>query len=201
LGDLDVRAVIAASYRLLDPPARLLLRRLGLSATPEWPAWVAGALTGGDVDRALETLADVHLVEVLGRDRVGQERFRLHGLVHDFAAERAAAEEPSRERDAALGRVLSGWLRRAGVADERLGRGASGLDLPLAPDDVAGPIAAAPREWFEVELTALTACVEQASRLGLVEVAGGLARRLAGFLALRARDAAGRPGRVRIPPG
>ncbi|WP_197289753.1 AfsR/SARP family transcriptional regulator [Saccharothrix sp. NRRL B-16348] len=191
LGDLDVRAVIATSYRLLDPPARLLLRRLGLSATPEWPAWVAGALVGGDVDRPLETLADVHLVEVLGRDRVGQERYRLHGLVHDFAAERAADEEPPEERDAALGRVLSGWLGRAGVADERLGhglQGAVGLGLPLAPDDVAGPIAAAPREWFEVELGALSACVEQAVRLGLAEVAGGLALRMVGFLALRTYD-------------
>ncbi|MFJ6675795.1 BTAD domain-containing putative transcriptional regulator [Actinosynnema sp. NPDC091369] len=193
LGDLDVRAVIAASYRLLDPPARVLLRRLGLSATPEWPAWVAGALLGGGarVDRLLETLADVHLVEVLGRDRVGQERFRLHGLVHDFAAERAAAEEPPEEREAAVGRVLAGWLGRAGVADERVGHGmqnAVGLDLPLAPDDVAGPIAAAPREWFEVEATALTACVEQACRLGLAEVAGGLALRMTGFLAVRTYD-------------
>jgi tetratricopeptide (TPR) repeat protein len=193
LGDLDVRAVIAASYRLLDPPARVLLRRLGLSATPEWPAWVAGALVGGGVrvDRLLETLADVHLVEVLGRDGVGQERFRLHGLVHDFAAERAAAEESPQERDAAVGRLLAGWLERAGVADERVGhgmQGAVGLGLPLAPDDVAGPIAAAPREWFEIEVPALTACVEQACRLGLAEVAGGLALRMTGFLALRTYD-------------
>jgi tetratricopeptide (TPR) repeat protein len=191
LGDLDVRAVIAASYRLLDPPARVLLRRLGLSATPEWPAWVAGALVGAPVERLLETLADVHLVEVLGRDEVGQERFRLHGLVHEFAAERVAAEEPAEERDAAVARVLSGWLERAGVADEGVGHGmqnAVGLDLPLAPADVAGPIAAAPREWFEIESTALTACVEQACRLGLAEVAGGLALRMTGFLAMRTYD-------------
>ncbi|QQQ74352.1 winged helix-turn-helix domain-containing protein [Saccharothrix sp. 6-C] len=186
LGDLDVRAVIAAGYRLLDPSARLLLRRLGLSATPEWPAWVAGALVGGDVDRSLETLADVHLVEVLGRDRVGQERFRLHGLVHDFAAERVAAEESSAERDAALGRVLGGWLVRAGVAEERLG-GRGGPDLP---DEAI----AAPREWFEVESGVLTACVDQASRLGFPEVARGLAACLAGFLALRAESGASRPG-------
>ncbi|PSL52825.1 DNA-binding SARP family transcriptional activator [Saccharothrix carnea] len=193
LGDLDVRAVIATSYGLLDPPARLLLRRLGLAATSEWPAWVAGALVGGDepVDRLLETLADVHLVEVLGRDRVGQERFRLHDLVYEFVAERVAEEEPPQEREAALRRVLSGWLGRAGVADERVGHGLQnvvGLDLPLAPDEVAGPIAAAPREWFEVELTTLIACVEQACRHGLAELAGGLALRLTGFLALRTYD-------------
>ncbi|MEV8441758.1 BTAD domain-containing putative transcriptional regulator [Actinosynnema sp. NPDC051121] len=191
LGDLDVRAVIAASYRLLDPPARVLLRRLGLSATPEWPAWVAGALVDAPVERLVETLADVHLVEVLGRDEVGQERFRLHGLVHEFAAERVVAEESAEERDAAVGRVLSGWLERAGVADEGVGHGmqnAVGLDLPLAPDDVAGPIAAAPREWFEIESTALTACVEQACRLGLAEIAGGLALRMTGFLAMRTYD-------------
>jgi DNA-binding SARP family transcriptional activator len=195
LGDLDVRASIATSYRLLDPPARLLLRRLGLLSAPDWPAWVVAELLGEDVvdrsDRLLETLVDVHLVEPLGADPVGQDRFRLHDLIADFAAERAAAEEPPADRDAALTRVLSGWFGLAAVADERIGhglQGAVGLPVPPVPRDAAGPAHDAPQQWFETELTALMATVEQAGELGAAEIAGGLALRMVGFLALRTYD-------------
>ncbi|MEV4536446.1 BTAD domain-containing putative transcriptional regulator [Asanoa sp. NPDC049518] len=195
LGDLDVRASIATSYDLLDPPARLLLRRLGLVAAPDWPAWVASALLGDDGDalsgRLLETLADVHLIEVLGPDAVGQDRFRLHDLIADFAAERAAAQEHPADRDAALTRVLSGWAALAAVADERLGhglQGAVGLPVPPVPRGAEGAARDAPQQWFETELTALLATVEQAATSDAAEILGGLAMRMVGFLVLRSYD-------------
>ncbi|MGH3941310.1 MAG: BTAD domain-containing putative transcriptional regulator [Pseudonocardiaceae bacterium] len=102
VGDLDVRASISLSYQALDPLLGRLFRRLGLIAAPDWPAWVAGELLGGPpidgepIDALLDRLADVHLIEALGRDAGGHSRYRLHDLVAAFARERVVIEdEPS----------------------------------------------------------------------------------------------------------
>lgn len=205
IGDLDVRASIATSYHLLAPAARLLLRRLGVAATTDWPAWFAaelldddGAVAGGVGDggalarRLLDVLAEVHLIEPLGLDAVGQQRYRLHDLIAAFAAERAAAEEKPAEVDAALARVLSGWAGLAGVADERAGHGmqsAAGLPVWPVPRDADNPARTSPREWFDVEWPGLVAAVQQAVDLGAAEIAAELALRLSGFLAMRTYDA------------
>jgi len=57
---------------------------LSLLATADWPEWVAQALLDVTPVRArklLDQLTDVHLVEPLGLDAVGQRRYRLHELV------------------------------------------------------------------------------------------------------------------------
>ncbi|HCT75940.1 MAG TPA: SARP family transcriptional regulator, partial [Micromonosporaceae bacterium] len=191
VGDLDVRASIALSYRSLSPDLRRLFRRLGLVSAPDWPTWVAGELNGAEpVDRLLDDLTDVHLIEPLGLDAVGQRRFRLHDLVADFAIERAIEEEPEHERDAALTRMLSGWLALASEADERAEHGmipASGLPAPPPPRLAQmKTVRQTPREWLEAERVSLTTAVDQACRAGLAEIAGVLALRLSGFLVLRA---------------
>ena len=126
VGDLNVRATIGLSYHTLGPAARRLLRRLGLIDFPDWPAWLAGELTGAataaEVDRTVDELVDSHLVVPLGRDPVGQARFRLHALVADFARERADVEDDEPTRSAALARSLRGWLALAAEADQRLGQ-------------------------------------------------------------------------------
>ncbi|HEY0447829.1 AfsR/SARP family transcriptional regulator [Actinophytocola sp.] len=190
IGDMDVRATFELSYRTLDPDARLLFRRLGLLSTPDWPAWVAAELTGRPAGRVLDELADAHLVEPLGRDEVGQSRFRLHDLIAEFAAERSTMEESSSTLDAARWRVLSQWLALAAEADERVEHGM------VVGQDVAGPAAplrspaagAEPAEWFEVERISLTTAVDDACRAGHPDLAARLALRLAGFLALRSYD-------------
>jgi DNA-binding SARP family transcriptional activator/predicted ATPase len=195
IGDLDVRASIATSYRLLAPAARLLLRRLAVAATTDWPAWFAAVLLDADgtsAGRLLDVLADVHLIEPLGPDAVGQQRYRLHDLIAAFAAERAAAEEQPAELNAALVRVLSGWSGLAGVADERAGhgmQGAAGLPAWPVPHDADGPARTTPREWFDVEWPGLVMAVQQACDLGAAEIAAELALRLSGFLAMRTYDA------------
>ncbi len=191
VGDLDVRASIALSYRMLEPDQRRLLRLLGLVTAPDWPAWVVPALLDDPAGTRLhqvhvDDLVDVHLVEPLGRDGVGQHRFRLHDLVAEFAAEQAAE---GTDGDEAVRRVCSGWLALATEADERVGHGmasADGLDAPPLP---WLPNPGAPRwparDWFEVERASLADAVEHAVRLGAADLAGRLALRTAGFCALR----------------
>ena len=195
VGDLDVRASIELSYQALDEPLRALLRRLGLLHTPDWPTWVAQELTGepstARVERMLDRLVETHLLEPLGRDAVGQSRYHLHDLIRTFAAERAEAEDPADERAAAVAKVLSAWLALATEADQRADHHtiyASGLDAVAAPQVAVRATRDQPRAWLEVERASLTSALEQASAQGHAELAGLLALRMSGFLALRAYD-------------
>ena len=71
----------------------------------------------------------MHLVEPLGRDGAGQDRYRLHDLVADFAREEVRAVESARERTAALPRLLDGLARARGVGGRA---GAARRDVPAA---------------------------------------------------------------------
>ncbi|MDU0292303.1 AfsR/SARP family transcriptional regulator [Saccharothrix longispora] len=191
VGDLDVRASIALSVDALDPPEQRLFRLLGRLEVPDWPGWVAGALLGDPAWRPgpLDRLVDLHLVEPLGADRVGQVRYRLHDLVTDVAREQEPVEEGPGERDAVAG-VLGGWLALAAEADDRLPHGiARTADPVAAPPPAAAALAReAPADWFEAERRSLVAAVGQARRAGLADLAGALALRLSGFLWLRSYD-------------
>lgn len=187
VGDLDVRASISLSYHVLNPRQRRLLRRLGLIAAPDWPTWVAEELLGEPIEQLLDQLADVHLVEPLGHDSVGQCRYRLHDLIADFARERAHSDDNPTVRDQARERMLSGWLALASDADERVEHGlyhTSGLVAPPLPSGAAPSARRVPRDWFEAERVSLTAAVNLACRLGQADLGGRLALRLSRFLEL-----------------
>jgi transcriptional regulator with XRE-family HTH domain/tetratricopeptide (TPR) repeat protein len=187
-GDLDVRASIGLSYQALPPEQRRLFRRLGTLWLPDWPAWVADALCAGQAEPQLEELVNVHLVEAIGVDGAGQQRFRLHDLIAAFARERANAEE----HPDVLGRItadlLRSWLAVAAEADEELAHGyeyGAGLCTEPAPARPAAVARRAPAEWFEAERAALVTGVSHAVRTGRTELAGMLALRQAGFLRVR----------------
>ncbi|MEV0272514.1 NB-ARC domain-containing protein [Hamadaea sp. NPDC050747] len=188
VGDLDVRASIGLSYRALGPSHQLLFRRLGLLWAPEWPAWVADELAERSADPLLDELVNLHLVEPVGVDTAGQQRFRLHDLVADFARERALREDPDGDRDRVIARLLTAWLALAGVADDGFGHGYEfGKDLPVGPvpPRAVATVQATPADWFEVERANLIAAVGHACRSDRGDLAGGLALRLAGFLRVR----------------
>lgn len=188
VGDLDVRASIALSYDALDVENRRLFRRLGLVEAPDWPAWVGDPLIGRPAARLLDQLVDAHLIEPLGRDAVGQQRFRLHDLVVTFATERAREDDDDAERSSAVSRLLSGWLALATEADERVTHElipAPALEIPPAPPGTVDLVRQTPSGWFEVERHSLVLAVGQASRLGLPDLAGPLALRVGGFLGSR----------------
>ena len=186
VGDLDVRASIALSCDALPADARRLLLRLGSFATADWPEWVAQVLvdvTPAQTRTLVDQLTDVHLVEPLGLDIVGQRRYRLHELVAEYARERHTSDEAPAERARALERALTGWLALAGEADALLGDPAGEYDEGVAPPPQSGvhAVRASPIDWFETERAGLVVAVDQASRSELPDIAGGLALRLSAF--------------------
>ncbi|MEV6965922.1 helix-turn-helix domain-containing protein [Hamadaea sp. NPDC051192] len=193
VGDLDVRASIGLSYQSLRPEQRRLLRRLGLVWTKDWPAWVADELfqpasPPHSAEDDLDELVNVHLVEAIGADAVGQQRFRLHDLIAEFARERAYDEESPGTPERIVADLLRSWTALAAGADEDLGHGfgyGTGLTLGDAPAQPAETARLAPGEWFDAERGTLVTAVGQAIRLGHADVAGTLALRLAGFLRVR----------------
>lgn len=192
-GDLDVRASIGLSYQALRPEQRGLLRRLGLLWMPDWPAWVADELCAGPAEPHLDELVNVHLVEAIGVDAVGQQRFRLHDLIAEFARERAYAEESADILDRVTASLLRSWLAVAAKADDKLGHGyeyggyqdGTGPSPAPAPHRPAMTARIAPADWFEAERATLVTAVDRAVRLGLGDLAAMLALRLAGFLRVR----------------
>ncbi|MER8187895.1 BTAD domain-containing putative transcriptional regulator [Kitasatospora sp. NPDC094015] len=133
--DLAVRATFRMSYaQLPEPespeglhPARAF-RLLGLAPGPETGLRAAAALLdhpAEQVEAALEQLVDACLLESLGPDR-----YRLHDLLRDFAAELAVAEERPEARRAAVGRVTAWYLDSLVEADAVLFPGAGRPDPP-----------------------------------------------------------------------
>jgi len=192
-GDLEVRASIALSYRALPDRQQRAFRRLGLLEAPDFAAWVAAALLDlppERVEQLVDRLVDAQLLEVAGQDATGQLRYRFHDLLRAYARERAVAEEPAEQRQAALTRAFGAWLALAEEADDRFTGGSLAAghghatrwrgDPGLASELLADALA-----WFEAERPALTAAVAQAGRHGWSELAWDLASSQAGFLAMR----------------
>ena len=121
VGDLAVRASFQVSFASLpasDQPDGIApadaFRLLGLwqgprsrrrrprlcSAAPEYPA-----------ADALETLVDAHLLESKSPDR-----YKFHDLLRVYSSERAVADLSAPDRDAAIGRLLSWYMRTADAA-------------------------------------------------------------------------------------
>ncbi|TDV44305.1 AfsR/SARP family transcriptional regulator [Actinophytocola oryzae] len=111
-GDLrTVTAVLASAYRPLSPGAARLLRLLATVPTPTQSGHLGAAIADVPVATAhvvLGELSGAHLV--IG---AGEDRYRLHDLIREFARDRAAAEEPEPDVVAAL--LLDWYLL---VADE-----------------------------------------------------------------------------------
>ncbi|MFI9275620.1 AfsR/SARP family transcriptional regulator [Kitasatospora sp. NPDC052896] len=98
-GHLGVRATFDSSYCALTPEAARAFRLLGL-----WPGRSLGTKAAAallqrpcaETTQLLEHLVDAHLLE-----SPEPQRYRFHDLLAEYAAERARAEEPVAERQAA----------------------------------------------------------------------------------------------------
>ncbi|WP_158553973.1 AfsR/SARP family transcriptional regulator [Micromonospora deserti] len=168
VGDLAVRASLAVSYQPLGPTARRVLRRMGLLATARVPGWAPAALLDrvpAEVNRALDQAIEAHLLSVTAPGPLGQPHYRMHDLVAAYAAERAFVEETAEEREAALIRVLGGWLCLADRA-ARLPYAFFPVltgDGPRWPADQAAPLApAALPTWYDIERDDLLAAASWA---------------------------------------
>jgi DNA-binding SARP family transcriptional activator/tetratricopeptide (TPR) repeat protein len=181
LDDLAVRSSIALSYHTLDRRSRRLFRRLALLGPHDFPEWVAGALLGEEDARDLVALlADKSLIAATGTDATGEPRYRLHDLLRDYAAERLA-DEPPPSQDAAVTRLLSGYLELSYQADRHVVR----EEFLPRPEPVAGPrlipaelairLTEDPPAWFDAERLPLIAATTRACAVGRLALAVRLA--------------------------
>ncbi|MFE3170069.1 tetratricopeptide repeat protein [Amycolatopsis sp. NPDC059090] len=163
-----VRPVFDWSYARLPPEQARVLRRLGGHPGSEFGVDAAAALTGLEpvgVYRCLEALAELHLVEPAGR-----KRYRMHDLLHAYAAYRAEIDDTSEDRRDAAERVLAWYARTAWHADR--------LSMPSLPEVALDEIGAVEPEivfadraaaaaWLHAECAALVAAVRGAAAAGL----------------------------------
>ena len=177
-GDLAVRASFEVSFTSLPPstdkqgidPA-LAFRLLGLWPGPSISAAAAAALFGVpeySAEDALEVLVDTHLLESVTTDR-----YRFHDLLRVYAAERAEADLPAAERDAAVTRLLTWYMRTADAAASVISP--HRYNIPLEPAADSAPLAFADVDdalaWYDSERANLVAATRQAAGSGLDEVA------------------------------
>jgi DNA-binding SARP family transcriptional activator/Tfp pilus assembly protein PilF len=178
-GDLAVRASFEVSFTSLPPstdkqgidPARAF-RLLGLWHGPSISAAAAAALFGVpeySAEDALEVLVDTHLLESVATDR-----YRFHDLLRVYAAGRAEDDEPAAERDAAITRLLTWYMRTADAAATAVSPHRYNIVLDPAGTDPP-PLAFAGVDdalaWYDSERANLVAATRQAAGSGLDEVA------------------------------
>jgi tetratricopeptide (TPR) repeat protein len=190
IGDLDVRSSFQLSYQAQDEMVRRAFCLLGSLDTHSFAGWVLGALLLERLDTAEDTIDKLiyaQLLEPMGVDVAGQQRYRLHDLLRAFGRERLR-EQDRFEARSALARAADAYVLLAQQADAALGasqsgRGASSfteaadgteLDLPL--------VAGAPVAWFESERSNLVPLVRQAAEGELYPQAWRLAEASAAFL-------------------
>jgi DNA-binding SARP family transcriptional activator/uncharacterized protein HemY len=194
IGDLEVRASVALSYRGQGEQERRLFRLLGLLVAPSFPAWVAATLLDmglAEAEGLLERLVDAQLVEPAGQDQAGQLRYRLHDLLRVYARERLRLEEPILAQRASLERLLQAYLALAERADALLepsGVNHYGGDPAQGPHDhpATAIVEHDPLGWLEAEHASLVAAVDQGCDADIVEPGWRLATALVSFFGARA---------------
>jgi tetratricopeptide (TPR) repeat protein len=174
-----VREVFWWSYRALPAPAARAFRLLGLHAGPDISTPAAAALTGTTITEArslLESLASVHLLE-----RGTDDRYYLHDLIRDYAAERTAADDQNHERQQAIRRLLTWYHSAAAAAGPQLITEAEDTSPPGTPFSTRDGALA----WCDAELANLVATTRLAATAGEDNIAWQLPAALRHYFQLR----------------
>jgi DNA-binding SARP family transcriptional activator len=200
IGELDVRAGIAAAYAGLGAVEQAVFRRFALAGTSTLAPWAMAALGGGDdpdrsTDPAIHHLLSSHLIEpVTGR----YEQYTMHDLVRAFALEEVRrsdgpTDEVGSAAHAAFRRLFDttcalvrlayrhmpdapGWPAPAGAEPE--------IDLPA---EVADTVRRDPMLWFAAEMRTLFTVLPVAAGLGWHREVLDAVDRVNGFLAVKHR--------------
>lgn len=165
--DTAVRTVFSWSYHALADDTRQAFRLLGLHPGPSISLAAATALTGattGATRQRLDALAGVHLLT-----QTGPDRYQLHDLLHTYAADRAACDEPDEPRQAATQRLFDWYLHTAHSALRA--SYSRHPDLPIDPPPAGcQPLGFTDRDhvlsWFVAEHANLMAVLRHAPSVG-----------------------------------
>ena len=194
-GDLDVRASLALGYAGLPAEVQRAFRLLGLIRAADFAAWPLAGLLDiplAHAARLAETLADACLLQPQGIDAAGQDRYRFHDLVRDFARERLQQEETAGSTHSALQRFLDACQYLTGHAEQVLEPGgfthatAGARRWPRRPDpDLLTALQADPARWYAAERSTLATAVTQAHEAHLWDTTWELADNLCAYHDLR----------------
>ncbi|MBM7076253.1 ATP-binding protein [Micromonospora humida] len=145
-GAAGIHTALSLSYRRLEADLRRTFRRLSLVPGPDFgpePVAVVGDADVEEAERRLEALVESGLVAAVPADRYG-----LHDLVREFAADRMTAEEPA-TTGALRTTLLRWWLARTTAAGQHFEPGGP-ASLTEFPDRTAaaGWLDAERGNWF-----------------------------------------------------
>lgn len=157
----ETTAALDLAYGKLPPGARVLLRNIGCAPIADITVEAASALLGAPASRPLTALSDTHFVTL---HQPG--RYRMHDLVHAFAAARSAAEDSGVDRDAALARWLDHLTAAVDAAGTALSPTFKRLPRPRAADAPTFPDGKSASSWLADEHQNLMAAVAWAGDNG-----------------------------------
>ncbi|CAL9395898.1 Regulatory protein AfsR [Actinosynnema sp. ALI-1.44] len=167
-----IRRAFDLSYAALPDDAARLFRLVGLVPGPDFSAAGAAALLDAplpEAQRLLGELASAHLVQ-----RVGADRFALHDLLNDYAADRAAFE--GEDLAAARRRLFEWYLRTAVEVGNVLYP-----ELRHAPSGPPTMTADAARAWLTAERPSVLAATEHCAEHGPLPLSWQLIDAVSGY--------------------
>jgi DNA-binding SARP family transcriptional activator len=183
----EVMSAFDLSYRAMEPDHQRLFRRLGVSPCAYVSLQAAAALgdcTLAEAEKALATLLDHHL---LARAPAGQ--FRFHDLIREYAAVRAAHEDPAPEQRQAAGRLLDYYLHTADRADRVLHPFRRRMPVSVTYLPAASPALGTQEDaagWLESEWRNILQAAQYAGRHEWKRKCADLTHVLADFVEIRA---------------
>ena len=194
--DRNLIAVFDSSYRALGEDEKRMFRRLGLVPGPDFDAYAAAALDGGDPSTAagtLEALFDQNLIQ-----QHVNGRHRFHDLVRLHAREVVGGPDEQDSAEA-FDRLLDYYERGAREADRRFVRHSQPAWDRHARPTLSAPVVLpdlAEREqataWMRAELENLLSAADQLAATGsarLIALSEAMSGYLVQALALRQADA------------
>ena len=180
--DRNLVAIFDSSYRALGDDEKRMFRRLGLVPGPDFDAYAAASLDGGDPSKAsniLEALLDQNLIlqHVHGR-------YRFHDLVRLHAREVGGAAGDDQDTAKAFGRLLDHYEFGAREADRHFARHSQPGLTRQTPEWVTLPALAERQDaiaWMSAELENLLSAADRlaATRSTRLPALGGA---MAGYL-------------------
>ncbi len=172
-----MRAVFSWSYQHLDGVSSHAFRQLGLHPGAHFDAYATAALTGGALEQASRTLAELARAHLIAPAADG--RYGMHDLLRAYAAELAAAHDPEPARRAALTRLFDYYLGSTAIAVDTLfpaeePRTARTVKPSTPVPQVTDPAVAL--DWLNAERAALVAIAGYSADYGWPDHTTSLAR-------------------------
>lgn len=181
--DSGIELALAASYDRLDPARQRLLRMIAQHPGQDLDSYAVAAVAGIDlaaVEAGVGDLVDHHLVQ-----RRPAGRIALHDLIRLFARDRARNDDPPRQRQDALTRLLDHYRYTGARAADLHSPHPGDYDHLLADPGLPGPAlpdSEAAARWLEAERINLLSLALHAANHGLASYTGDLSWILLRFL-------------------